>query len=61
MTKLLTDDPAVQNYGQECYSEGFSSGYSWSIADRRIRKAKLKRITDAKFKKVLGHIETIKD
>ena len=60
MTKLV-NDPVVQNYGQECYSQGYSTGYSRSTADRRMSTARIKKITDKKFKKVLGFIETLKD
>ena len=57
----LVNNPVVQNFGQDCYSEGYEVGYSRSTADRRMRIAKQTRIADKKFKKILGFIDTLKD
>jgi len=57
----LLKDPVVQNYGNDRYSKGYEDGYSNAIADRRMRTAKMKNISDAKFRDVLGFIEKLKD
>ena len=54
-------DPVVKNYGKEKEALGYENGYFDAIADRRMRLAKRKKLTDNKFKKVLSLIETYKD